>query len=290
MFALPIVLAVVNICLLIFVFPFDTPTMLKQKGQFEKLNTFMSKIYAPSAVEGVIQEIGGAQAEGEPELSMKAVFTHPHYRRASILGCFLSMAQQLTGINVIMFYSNSIFSSSEGGDISLSANASTALVGTVNFVCTLGGLALLSRFGRRTLMLFGSIAMAATLVAVGIAALKGLQVLEIIFVLMFVAFFEFSSGPITWLYMAEIMQAKALGVAVCINWLVNLVISAAIPPLIKAIGEDNIGYIFIFCGALTITCFFFIYWFMEETRGKTALEIEEMFIKDNKFKESAIAK
>jgi len=94
----------------------------------------------------------------------------------------------------------------------------------------------------------------------------------------FIALFEFSSGPITWLYMAEIMQDKGSSIATVMNWLINLIISAITPPLIDAIGEDKIGYIFITVGLLTVLGSLFIAIFMKETKGKTKAEIEQLFL------------
>ena len=86
-------------------------------------------------------------------------------------------------------------------------------------------------------------------------------------VLVFIAFFEFSSGPITWLYMSEIMQEKTQSVATVLNWMVNLVISLITPSLIDSIGKDNIGYIFMTVGVLTLFGACFMYFFMLETMG-----------------------
>jgi len=78
-----------------------------------------------------------------------------------------------------------------------------------------------------------------------------------------VLFFEISSGPITWLYMAEIMHDKSLGIAVVMNWTVNLGIAIGTPYLIDAVGDDNVGYIFIFLGAITFLGTLFIKCFMK---------------------------
>ena len=86
----------------------------------------------------------------------------------------------------------------------------------------------------------------------------------------FIVFFEFASGPITWLYMAEIMQDKAVSLATVMNWTVNLIISIICPPLVKAIGDDNIGWIFIICGGITFLATIFIFFFMKETKGLSA--------------------
>jgi SP family facilitated glucose transporter-like MFS transporter 8 len=99
----------------------------------------------------------------------------------------------------------------------------------------------------------------------------------VVLTLVFISLFEFGPGPITWLYMSEIMQDKAVSIATVINWCVSLVISAIIPHIIEAIGQENIGWIFIFVGVMSVLGLIFQIIFMLETRGKTAIQIQEMF-------------
>lgn len=101
-------------------------------------------------------------------------------------------------------------------------------------------------------------------------------------VLVFIVIFELGPGPITWLYMAEIMQDKGSSIATVMNWGINLIISAFLPSIIKSIGDDNVGYIFYFMGGATVVGTLFIGCFMKETKGKTQAQIEEMFDKSNK--------
>lgn len=158
-----------------------------------------------------------------------------------------------------MFYSNTIFA-----NVGMDPTTITALIGIVNFVSTLGGLGLLAVSGRRTIMLYMNGLMAIILVLVGLSIKNQWTTPTIICIMSFIAVFEFSSGPITWLYMSEIMQDKAVSVATVLNWLMNLVISI-ITPVIAS--EETIPYIFISVGALTTLGTIFIFFFMKETRG-----------------------
>jgi MFS family permease len=189
----------------------------------------------------------------------------------------MAIFQQLTGINFIMLYSNTLFK-----DMGLAPAYITGLVGIVNFLTTFGGLYLLSVAGRRTIMVYCSAAMSAVIVLNGICIQTKSNTLAIICTMSFIALFEFSSGPITWLYMAEIMQDKAVGIATVLNWTVNLLISYFTQDIINALGDDNIGYLFIGCGGFTVLGTVFMVIFMKETRGKSAGEIEEMFAKVDK--------
>jgi len=100
-------------------------------------------------------------------------------------------------------------------------------------------------------------------------------------VLVFIIIFELGPGPITWLYMAEIMQDKGSSIATVMNWGINLLISYFVPIIIKKIGDDNVGYIFYFMGGATVIGTLFI-GCLKETKGKSVAQIEEMFDKSNK--------
>jgi len=204
----------------------------------------------------------------------------------------MAIFQQFTGINIIMFFSNTIFKNVGGN---LTATQITGLVGFVNFFTTLIGMALLSYAGRKTIMFWCNLAMALILLSLGYFTFAQMNSLSVIMVMLFISFFEFSSGPITWLYMSEIMQDKAVSIATVLNWLVNLGISAGTVPLLNAIGysDENstaIGYVFYGMGVMTCFGTLFIAFFMKETRGKTAQEIEEMFSSNPEYTQMNITK
>lgn len=161
-----------------------------------------------------------------------------------------------------MFYSSTIFKNVG----SIDPVVINFLIGSVNFFGTLVGLMLLSRAGRKILMFLGSGIQSVILALLGLFLLWENKFMPVVLVLLFVLFFEMSSGPITWLYMAEIMHDKSLGIAVVMNWLVNLGIAIGTPPLVDAV---NIGYIFIALGIFTLLGTFYIKIFMKETRNKT---------------------
>ena len=188
-----------------------------------------------------------------------------------------------------MFYSSKIFGKLNSG---LSGPQVTGIVAAVNFVTTLMSLPLLSKFGRKTLMFWGNAAMAAVLIGTGYCSIKAYYTDMIRLVMVFITLFEFSSGPITWLYMSEIMQDKAQTIATFLNWLMNLGISWFVPSLIDTFGGDNIGagWLFIGCGGLTTIGTLFILAYMKETMGKSPQEIEEMFTVNREYEEIQMQK
>ena len=142
----------------------------------------------------------------------------------------------------------------------------TALIGIINFLTTIIGLFLLAFFGRKSIMMVFNGAMSITLLILSYYTFMHNTVGMVVCVLLFISFFEFSSGPIVWLYMAEIMKDKAVSIGTFLNWTISLLISISIPLMIK---EVHIGYIFLSLGIFTIFGTLFIIIFMKETRGKT---------------------
>jgi predicted MFS family arabinose efflux permease len=103
-----------------------------------------------------------------------------------------------------MFYSNTIFKG-----VVKNEDTVTFLIGLVNFVASLVGLLLINKFGRKTLMVVFNTVMFLDLCAVGIFSLNDQKNAMIACLMVFIVAFEFSSGPIVWLYMSEIMCDKS---------------------------------------------------------------------------------
>lgn len=95
MFIFPIILSGIQVLLLTFVYPYDTPPMLKQRGEYTKLREFLFKIYKEDYVEGVILELGGEESSSEDAgtLTYGEIFLGPTYRRATWVGIGMSVFQ-----------------------------------------------------------------------------------------------------------------------------------------------------------------------------------------------------
>ena len=122
-----------------------------------------------------------------------------------------------------MFYSSTIMSSA-----GLPANIITAIVGFVNCVSVFPTIIMFKKFGRKSLLWTLSFAIAASLIGLGVSLIINsdyqapnenptTQSLSIVFLILFIIFFEFSLGPLIWIYLSEIMTEKGLSLGVCIN-------------------------------------------------------------------------
>ena len=182
-----------------------------------------------------------------------------------------------------MLYSNTILK-----NVGVPSKVATPILNGVNFVATIGGLYFLSRFGRRTLMLWGTLFMIIILSLAGLFSLYDYDYPSLVMLVLFIMMFEFTSGPITWLYMSEIMQDKATSFASAMNWGIVVIISGSVPYLVRSITDEGqynnrVGFIFIACGGLSFLGLIFIFVFMKETKGKKKQDIEWMYSSNKEF-------
>jgi SP family sugar:H+ symporter-like MFS transporter len=198
----------------------------------------------------------------------------------------LSILQQFVGINVIFYYSSILWRSvgfSERNSLLI-----TVITSIVNIVTTLIAIATVDKFGRKPLLLLGSIGMTVTLgtlavvfgnaaidPATGNPTLPGLPgIIALIAANLYVVFFGFSWGPIVWVMLGEMfnnkIRAAALSVAAAIQWIANFLVSTTFPPLLKTFGLGSAYGLYTIAAAISI---FFVALLIKETKGK---ELEEM--------------
>lgn len=137
--------------------------MIKKKGDVQTLRKVMGRIYKPHVIQQKIDELGGDEVEEQTTVSYGQVLFDPQYRRASWVGIFLAMFQIFTGINIFMSYSNIIFEGS-----GMPTTTITAIIGVVNFFTVFGGAYFLFNFGRRSIMLWGTLLIGISNILIGL--------------------------------------------------------------------------------------------------------------------------
>lgn len=195
------------------------------------------------------------------------------YQRPILLALALAMFNQLIGINAVLYYLNDIFAMA--GFDRASQNLQAVAVGAVMLIATLVALSVIDRFGRRTLLLVGSVGLAVCLA--GIAAIFHLHQYEqylLALVVGYVGFFAFSQGAVIWVYLSEIFpsrvraQGQSLGSST--HWIINALLSAAFP-LLAARSQTGPFVLFF---AMVVLQFFVVLFFFPETRGVSLEEIQ----------------
>lgn len=211
--------------------------------------------------------------------SLRQLFS-PGLRIALIVGVGLAVLQQVTGINAVMYYAPEIFKATGAG-----TNASliqTILVGFINLLFTLVALWLIDKVGRKALLLVGSASMSICLIVIGIAFQTGHAAgpLVLIFILLYVASFAISLGPVVWVIMSEIfpnrIRGKATAIAAMALWAADYLVSQSFPPMLSSTGPAATFWIY---GGMALLAFLFTWRVVPETKGKSLEEIEALWVK-----------
>jgi sugar porter (SP) family MFS transporter len=216
----------------------------------------------------------------------------PALRRALWVGVGLATLQQVTGINAIIYYANEIFAEAGFTTAEQQAKATLYAVGAVNVLATFIAVAWVDRFGRRPLLLTGLVGMTVSLAAVG-ASFAALEkrpeggatsttvggIVTVLALVVFIASFAFSMGPIVWTLISEIypnrVRGRAISVATAVNWLAAFLVAQFFLSVVDAIGESTTFFVF---AALCVVSFVFVWHLVPETKGRSLEEIQERWV------------
>ena len=261
----------------------ESPRWLFEHGQTAKARTVLSRSRSPEEVDQEFREMEEIKnlEEEQARVSYKELLA-PYVRPALIIGIGLAIFQQITGINTVIYYAPTILQGvgfSEGGAI-----AATALgVGVVNVGFTILAVRIIDRAGRRPLLIIGLIGMVVSLALLGVVFATGgsggaAGLLATVCLGLYIASFAISLGPVFWLMISEIyplrIRGTAMSVASIANWGSNWLVALSFPVLLATLG--GAGSFWLFAG-LGIVAWFFVYFRVPETKGRSLEEIEASF-------------
>ena len=259
----------------------QSPRWLVMTGDDFAARATLAKIRVddPDTIDRELDEIKGSLDEKPGAWSE---LLQPVVRAALTVGVGLAILQQVTGINTVIYYAPTIV---EFTGVNSSAGSILAAVGIgiVNVAMTVVALRLLDRAGRRTLLMIGVSGMVISLFALGGAFVGGGgstldSAIAIGSLMLFVASFAISLGPIFWLLNAEIyplgVRSKAAGVGTMANWTFNFIVSLTFLLLIETLGRPGA---FWFYGCIGILTLVFCWKLVPETKGKRLEDIQDYF-------------
>jgi len=271
----------------------ESPRFLVLKERDDEVRTIFARLWPNDDVERAIRDMR-AGIEADAQGSKKGALRGNRFGLKPIVwvGIILSVLQQFVGINVIFYYSTTLWKSvgfQESDSLTISV-----ITAVTNIAVTFVAIALIDRVGRRPILLFGSVGMTVALATMAISFSQAVQVdgepslpgawgpVALVAANLFVISFGASWGPVVWVLLGEIfpnrIRARALGVAAAAQWIANFVITLSFPPLAEISLVLTYGVYALFA-ALS---FVFVFKIVPETNGLSLEEAQTLFVKKPK--------
>jgi sugar porter (SP) family MFS transporter len=265
---------------LLFLVP-ESPRWLTKQNRGDEALAVLAKVNGRETAKKELAAIKDAIAHETGSITQLFL---PGMRIVLVIGVVLAVLQQVTGINVFLYYAPEIFKKlGSGTNIAL---LETVVVGAVNLGFTVFAIWTVDRLGRKPLMVIGAAGMGISLFAMGLAAYyQKTEVWVLIFILSYIASFALSIGPVTWVILSEIfptqIRGRAMSIATFCLWSANFVVSQTFPMMNDnkwLVDKFHRGFPFWLYGALCAVLVVFVWVFVPETKGKTLEEIERHWL------------
>ena len=270
--AIPAALFTILIC-----FVPESPRYLVMAGKDDRALGILSRINGVEKAKEILADI-----EETITVRTERLFTYGWL--VIFIGVMLSVFQQVVGINAVLYYAPRIF-----GDMGMTDPMfNTVMMGVVNILFTLVAIFTVERWGRKPLLITGSLGMA--IGAFGVALTfghAGLELVTMLSIMLYSASFMFSWGPICWVLISEIfpntVRGAAVAIAVAAQWIFNFVVSSTFVPMFNMHINpgDDFGHWFTYglYGVMCIVAALFVWRLVPETKGKTLEDMSRFWKK-----------
>ncbi|MFH1883518.1 MAG: sugar porter family MFS transporter [Planctomycetota bacterium] len=274
--ALPALLLLV----LLFFVP-ESPRWLTKQDRSNEALEILARVNGAVYAKTELLEIKDALAHESG--SLKQLF-QPGMKIVLVIGIVLAVLQQVTGINVFLYFGTEIFK--KMGSDTNAALLQTVVVGTVNLTFTIIAIWMVDRLGRKPLMMIGSVGMGLSLLGMGLMAyVQKTDLWVLLFILGYIACFALSVGPVTWVILSEIfptrIRGRAMAIATVCLWVANYVVSQTFPMMEEnnwLLEKFHHAFPFWLYGIFCVVLVTFVWRFVPETKGKTLEEIERYWM------------
>jgi SP family xylose:H+ symportor-like MFS transporter len=265
------------------VFVPESPRWLAKQQQQEKALRILARINGLAQAREELRLIETTLAQESGSLRQLLM---PGMRMVLLIGIVLAVLQQVTGINVFLYYAPEIFKRIAGAQSDV-ALLQTVVVGAFNMGFTVVAIWTVDRWGRKPLMIAGFAGMGTCLAALGFATyFQRTDVWVLVFILGYIASFALSVGPVTWVILSEVfptrIRGRAMSMATVSLWIANFVVSQTFPMLDQnpwLVSVFHHAFPFWIYGALCVVAIGFLLRFVPETKEKSLEEIERIWLR-----------
>ncbi len=227
-----------------------------------------------------------------PQQGVRLFIHNRNFRRAVAFGVAMQVVQQLTGINVVVYYAPRIFA--DMGYDTAAQMVFTAGVGVANMLATLIAIRWTDRIGRKPILYAGFATMAISLAVFGFLVHIGMpgmveHTLAIALLLVFVIGFGCSAGPLDWILCSEVQPLKGrdfgMGASASANWIFTGIVGATFLTLLDRLGSANTFWLYAGFNALSLL---FTFLWVPETKGVMLEHIEQKLMRGVRLRDIGI--
>nr|WP_298249459.1 sugar porter family MFS transporter [uncultured Halomonas sp.] len=258
----------------------ESPRWLVLKGRLDEARTVLARFHRNDSIETTLKEIQKSfhSNENKRHISLR---TKGFFGLVAI-GIFIASAQQLTGINVVMYYAPDVLSSVTSSNED--ALLQTSIMGVTFVAGNLLGMLLIDKVGRRPLLIAGSIGSIIAMTILGIVIAGGKPgISALLALILYVVSFAISWGCVCWTLISEIfpnaIRSRAMSLAVAAQWFMGFIVTQTFPMLRENDFLNELtggGFSFWLYAALTLFSLLIVLRYVPETKGKTLEELEDI--------------
>lgn len=255
----------------------ESPRWLTMNGKVERARGIFSRIGGEAYAEQELKSIADMSVQKE-EGGLSVLFSKP-YRLVLTIGIIVAVFQQWCGTNVIFNYAQEIFQGA-GYDVD-NTFINIVVTGIANLIFTFVAIYTVDRLGRRSLMLIGAGGLAAIYLTLGACYYFQVSgIFMVVLVVLAIACYAMSLGPVTWVLLSEIFPGKVRGIAVATStfalWMGSFTLTYSFPFLNQGLGTYGTFWIYT---AICALGFVYFYRVLPETKGKSLEELENKLVK-----------
>jgi SP family xylose:H+ symportor-like MFS transporter len=261
-----------------------SPRWLVTKGKLDEAYTVMTKLQEKESADEDFKEIQ-ASLKNVNHSDTKTNYFSKAILSIILIGTALSVLQQFTGINAVLYYGADIFEKTLGfGQKDILKQQ--ILLAFINVIFTFIAMYTVDKLGRKPLIYIGCGGMILGFLLLGITLQQqSVGILSLLGILIFIASFSLSMGPVVWVLLSEMfpnrIRSTAMSVAVAAQWAANFIVSQSFPVVVGSeindspVWNGSLPYfIFIIFILITIAV---TYWFVPETKGKSLEQLESIW-------------